>query len=122
LILRSQTDEHATSIAAQRVQGTIWRTLADDFDPQQTSIRRQWCEQQGVSQASFYAWRRKLQRREQVSGAAGKDTRPQLLPVQITPANPTTTPRVIVWQRRLRLHVPLSQLREVLDLLESRTC
>jgi transposase-like protein len=99
----------------------FWRTLVDGFDSQQTSIR-QWCEQHAVSQASFYAWRRKLQRRVPDSGTLGNDTRPQLLPVQITPANPTTTPRVIVWQRRLRLHVPLSQLREVLDLLESRTC
>jgi hypothetical protein len=41
----------------------FWRTLVDGFDPQQTSIR-QWCEQQGVSQASFYAWRRKLHRGE----------------------------------------------------------
>jgi hypothetical protein len=99
----------------------FWRTLVDGFDPQQTSIR-QWCEQHAVSQASFYAWRRRLQRGEPDSSAMDSDTRLQLLPVQIAPANPTTTPRVIVCQRRLRLHVPLSQLREVLDLLESRAC
>jgi hypothetical protein len=56
----------------------FWQALIDGFDPQQTSIR-QWCEQQGVSQASFYGWRRKLQRREHVSRTTGNDTRPQLL-------------------------------------------
>ena len=56
----------------------FWRTLVDDFDPQQTSIR-QWCEQHAVSQASFYAWRRKLQRREPDAGTSVSDARPRLL-------------------------------------------
>ena len=43
---------------------------------------RAWCERHGVSEPSFYFWRRELaQRREQ-----RREARPQIVPVEVTPS------------------------------------
>lgn len=107
----------------------FWRKVVGGFDAQRTSVRV-WCREQRVSEPSFYAWRRELRRRDAkrvVSRrAATKRDRVQLLRVRVAApdnvSSPTATRRITVCRGGLRLHVAVEQLREVLDVLESRPC
>ena len=101
----------------------FWRRVIAGFDRTGTTVR-QWCADQGVSEPSFYAWRRELQQRDRV---VSKRTSARMLPVTIAPVPPTrvepeTADVVIALGNGLRLHVPLDQLSAVLDVLESRAC
>ena len=101
----------------------FWRGLIAGFDPQRSTVR-QWCADHGVSEPSFYAWRRALEQRDR---AAAERASARMLPVTIAPA-PTTLAEpeaadvVIALGNGLRLHVSLDQLSAVLDVLESRAC
>lgn len=104
----------------------FWRKLIGGFDPDRTSVR-QWCAEHGVSEPSFYAWRRELQRRSsQRDHQAGTERGVKLLRVRIarptTASNPAAAKRVTICRSGLRLHVAIEQLRDVLDVLESRPC
>lgn len=57
----------------------FWRRIVNGFPKSGLSVR-QWCQRHGVSEPSFYAWRRELAKRD----AAGSQS--ALLPVTITPA------------------------------------
>lgn len=101
----------------------FWRKVVGGFDPQRTSVRV-WCRERGVSEPSFYAWRRELQRRDakriMSRRTATKRDGVKLLPVTI--AGPSVAKRVTICRSGLRLHVAVEQLRDVLDVLESRPC
>lgn len=99
----------------------FWRRVIDGFDPGRTTIRA-WCERHGVSEPSFYVWRREL---------AARNRRPErdavrLVPVDITspgeiaPREPATI--TIELPSGLRLCVPPERLGDVLDVLEARRC
>ena len=103
----------------------FWRRMIAEFDPQRTTMR-QWCAARGLSEPSFYAWRRELARRDR---AAVKRGPTRLLRVKIKPGR--TTPAesdapaahvTIVLASGLRLQVNVDQLAAVLDALESRAC
>lgn len=110
----------------------FWRDVIGGFDPQRTTIR-QWCAEHGVSEPSFYAWRRELKRREETQAPAEKrpasvrqPRRVRLLPVQVAPAPRFTSARPAKVMLRLagglRLYATLEQLAAVLDVLEGRSC
>jgi hypothetical protein len=93
----------------------FWRRVIGGFDPARTTVRS-WCAEHGVSEPSFYAWRRELAARDRT---VERDA-VRLLPVEITASEPATV--TIEWSGGLRLSVPIERLNEVLDVLESRRC
>jgi len=64
------------------------------------------CEQEGISTASFYAWRRRLR----ATRKAGKDGRPGFASVRLTPAG---TPMSIHFPAGVRVEVPMENLEAV---------
>ena len=88
----------------------FWRRVIDGFDPARSTVRA-WCEQHGVSEPAFYAWRRELAARDAV----------RLLPIEITPPSEPATV-TIEMPGGLRLSVPIERLGEVLDVLAARRC
>ena len=56
----------------------FWRELVEGQQRSGVSIR-QWCHRRGVSEPSFYFWRRELAHR-----GAG----PQIVPVEVSPSSP----------------------------------
>lgn len=93
----------------------FWRKVIGGFDSARHTVRT-WCAEQGVSEPSFYAWRRELAERDR---ATGRDA-VQLVPVEITAREPATV--AIEWSGGLRLSVPVECLNEVLDVLAARRC
>lgn len=93
----------------------FWRRVIDGFDASRHTIRS-WCSEQGVSEPSFYAWRRELAAHDRTI----QDRAVRLLPVEITPSEPATI--AIELSDGLRLSVPLERLNDVLDVLERRRC
>lgn len=93
----------------------FWRKVIDGFDPARHTVR-EWCSSQGVSEPSFYAWRRELAARDRTSQRSAV----RLVPVEITPSEPATV--AIELRDGLRLSVPIERLHEVLDVLEARRC
>lgn len=89
----------------------FWRRVIDGFDPARTTVRA-WCAQQGVSEPSFYAWRRELAARDR-AGAV------RLVPVEIAGSDSAT---IAIELGGLRLSVPIEHLGDVLDVLEARRC
>lgn len=102
----------------------FWRGLVKGFDAKQTTIRR-WCADHGVSEPSFYAWRRELKRRdEQLARTSRPKQRISLLPVKVLRAvhsgSKSSAARLIVClPSKVRLYVTVDQLRCVLDVLTS---
>lgn len=60
----------------------FWRELVEGQQRSGVSIR-QWCHRHGVSEPSFYFWRRELAERSHCRVAG-----PQLVPVEISPSSP----------------------------------
>ena len=64
------------------------------------------CEQEGISTASFYAWRKRLRG----TIKAGRDGRPGFASVRLTPAG---TPMAIHLPGGVRVEVPMENLEAV---------
>ena len=65
-----------------------WRRIVTGQPASGLSIRA-WCQQQGVTEASFYAWRRTLARRGVARGGTVKNRRARLVAVDVVGgANP----------------------------------
>ena len=95
----------------------FWRKVVGGFDARRHTVRA-WCAQHGVSEPSFYAWRRELARRDQ----AGRQS-VQLLPVHIAAAPAVPRHKVVVrLADGVQLRVGVEQLAAVLDVLEGRSC
>lgn len=60
-------------------QERFWRKLIGGFDVAGGSVRS-WSELHGVSELSFYAWRRKLARRDRT---AAESAAPRFVPVRV---------------------------------------
>ena len=93
---------------------------------------RQWCAEHGVSEPSFYAWRRELKRREETQVRTARrpallrqPRRMGLLPVQVAtaPRFASEQPATVMLRLAggLRLNATLEQLAAVLDVLEERS-
>ena len=66
--------------AASGERERFWRKLVAGQAHSGVSIR-EWCEVQGVSEPSFYFWRRELARRREQR----QDVSPQIVPVEVAP-------------------------------------
>jgi transposase-like protein len=93
----------------------FWRRIVEGHAGSQESVRK-WCDRHGVSEPSFYAWRRELAKRD---AAHDKGT---LLPVTITPSL-ACVPVEICWPDGVVVRVSsgcdLQLLGETLRLLRS---
>ena len=93
----------------------FWRRIVEGHADSQESVR-EWCDRHGVSEPSFYAWRRELAKRD-----AGRN-RPALLPVTIT-SSAAQAPLEICWPDGVVVRVPagcsLQLLRGALEVLRS---
>ena len=113
-----------------------WRQLMRDWRMSGLSIR-QFCSQHGVSQPSFYVWRRELAKRDQEAAerrrhAASRRSRPApaFLPVQVVASAPDQSERSGCLEVQLPTNVLLripsgfdrQTLTDVLAALESATC
>ncbi len=98
----------------------FWRKVVDGFDAGRSTVGA-WCVKHGVSEPSFYAWRRELQRRDRVPAkntVSGTATR--LLRVEVSPPQRSGGAVMIELATGVRVHVAIDQLSEVLDVLEAR--
>ena len=92
---------------------------------------RGWCRDQGINEATFHWWRRELVRRDAEEKSTGKvksqirsDPAPAMLPVQISPDEPSRLSIELPGGVRLHVTGPVDRqsLSDVLSLLESRSC
>jgi hypothetical protein len=84
---------------------------------------RDFCRVAGLSEPSFYAWRRELARRDAARKPA---TRPRFLPVRVLPDPAPATPLEVVTPAghvvRIRPGFDAANLRDLLAALETRPC
>lgn len=95
----------------------FWRRIVEGHRGSRQSVR-EWCDRHGVSEPSFYAWRRELAKRD----AAARE--PALMPVTITSSLPrAAAPLEIAWPGGVVVRVPcgcdVQVLRETLQVLRS---
>jgi len=92
----------------------FWRRVVNGHSKSQQSVR-EWCDRHGVSEPSFYAWRRELAKRDVVPGE------PALLPVTIRSL--AAAPIEITWPGGVLVRVSpgcdLHLLRQTLQVLRS---
>ena len=111
----------------------FWRRLLQQWQESQLTIRA-FCVHQGVSEPSFYAWRRTLAQRERPTNQLpmrtarwprAKPPAPPFVPVQVVPTLPSATIEVVLSTgRSLRLAPGFdpATLRQLLALLETPAC
>jgi transposase-like protein len=113
----------------------FWRELLGQWQRSELTIRA-FCAQHGVSEPSFYAWRRTLAHRDQqarrptatrhTQRLAAAPSAPTFVPVQVvaTPAVSTTIEVVLGNGRSIRLAPGFepATLRQLLAILESPAC
>lgn len=104
----------------------FWRKVVQGFDPHRTTVR-QWCAEHGVSEPSFYGWRRELKRRDRPRTSVPRpNERVRLLPVKVAlrPATSRRRPQKLMVRLKsgVRLLLTIDQLPAVLDVLERRPC
>jgi transposase len=105
---------------------TFWRQMVRQWRHSGQSIRV-FCRARGLTEASFYAWRRSIaQRDQQADPGPGRGVRPPLfVPVQLSTV--TGAPLEVVLERGLVVRVPAgfdaSTLRQLLAVLaEAPSC
>ena len=100
----------------------FWRALLGEFAGGGQSVRA-FCAGRGVSEPSFYSWRRRLARRDAGanSDAGGAGGGPVFVPVHVAPEEGMAMEVVLRGERRIRLGgaVDAAVLAEVVAALES---
>ena len=93
----------------------VWRRIVEGHSKSGASVRA-WCDQHGVSEPSFYAWRRELAKRDAAHNQSA------MLPVTIT-SSPAQAPLEICWPDGVVVRVPagcnLQLLRGALEVMRS---
>jgi transposase-like protein len=86
----------------------------------------EFCEEQGLSEASFYAWRRTLRERGLLQSSRVSTTAPAFVKLRVGPESSAATPVEVVLAGRRRLRVrpgfDAETLRQLVRLLEEPTC
>jgi len=112
----------------------FWRRLIGQWQRSGLTAR-DFCAQRGVSEPSFYAWRRTIRQRDQQGrrqpgrkGAGRTGTQPVFVPVHVVPAAPAAVAvalEIVLGQGRL-VRVPpgfdAMTLRQLLTVLEEPSC
>ena len=105
---------------------TFWRQMVRQWRHSGQSIRA-FCAARGLTEASFYAWRRSIAQRDQQAGRGpGRSVRPPLfVPVQLSTV--AGAPLEVVLERGLVVRVPAgfdaTTLRQLLAVLaEAPSC
>jgi transposase len=85
---------------------------------------RQFCDQQGISQPSFYAWRREIALRDQQATTTPQATNPTFVKLAVEAEAPSAVEIVLADGRLLRVRsgCDLELLRQLLRLLEEPSC
>ena len=125
---RSTGHGRAPSAAKER----MWRQHVSRHGRSKLMVR-DYCAQAGISEPSFYAWRRELARRDSVNGRIARSeptaprravtATPRFVPVAIAPSVASQVDVVLL--SGLVIRVPAQDtaaLRTVLELLEPRPC
>jgi transposase-like protein len=106
----------------------FWRGLLRQWDGRKQTVR-EFCAEHGVSQPSFYAWRRTIAQRDQQSAARPKATkaaedRTAFVPVKVMGPTPNPMLEVVAPSGHL-VRVPpefdAATLRRLLAVLEEAT-
>jgi transposase-like protein len=112
----------------------FWRRLIGQWRRSGLTAR-DFCAERGVSEPSFYAWRRTIRQRDQQgrrqprrNDAGRTGTKPVFVPVQVVPAAPAAVAgalELVLGQGRV-VRVPpgfdAPTLRQLLTLLEEPSC
>ena len=98
----------------------FWREALTRWQRSGLSVRA-FCSRESLSQASFYQWRRELERRK------GERRGPNFVPVRVVAEDHSTESALeIVFTEGYRIRVgvdcPAQTLAAVLDVLEARRC
>jgi hypothetical protein len=105
----------------RRGKESFWRDVFKQFACSGQSIRR-FCAQRGLSEPSFYVWRRTLARRDVISPPTVRHSAaPAFLPIQLAGQQSGRIEIVLGGGRRVRLSGPVDRatLADVLSTLES---
>jgi transposase len=99
----------------------FWRKTLSQFGASGQSIR-QFCKTRGISEPSFYFWRRTLAQRKGASNPMAS-SEPVFLPVQVTAENNSRIEIVLGGGLRIRLGGPVDPLalQQVLAVLSNAT-
>lgn len=63
-------------------QESFWRLVLEEHQGSGLSVRV-FCKREGISEPSFYAWRRAIQQRDGEAAVAGEGEQPALIPVDV---------------------------------------
>jgi hypothetical protein len=104
------------------VKEKYWRRLLGQWRRSGLTAR-QFCEQQGISQASFYGWRSEIARRDQAATIRPSST-PPFVKLALEGVAPSPLEIVLADGRLLRVRpgFDAALLRQVLRLLEEPSC
>jgi transposase-like protein len=101
----------------------FWRQMVRQWRRSGLTIRA-FCQEHGLSEASFYAWRQTLAEREQQRHGSA-DQPPAFVPVQVVPAPAAASLEVVLGAGRV-VRVPpgfdAATLRQLLAALEEQAC
>ncbi|RPH77050.1 MAG: hypothetical protein EHM77_08495 [Planctomycetaceae bacterium] len=82
-----------------------WGKRLDRFDRADVTVA-QFCRQEGVSQASFYQWRRKLRAQSAASQRNQDPPLPRFLPVSLATTSTAPTPPPSTPRSRMTIDLP----------------
>lgn len=93
----------------------FWRTTLQEQRDSGLTVR-QFCLQQDLTEANFYAWRREIHKRDQqtaipsTSSDAKPNDQPTFLPIQVSPSNPDSHLELLLPdQTRIRVRGPIDE-------------
>jgi hypothetical protein len=105
------------------VKEKYWRGLLQQW--QRSGLNpRAFCARQGISQPSFYAWRREIALRDQQATTTPQAPNPTFVKLAVETAPSSALEVVLANGRLLRVHCSCDPdlLRQVLRLLEEPSC
>ena len=105
------------------VKERYWRGLLRQWRRSGLTAR-EFCDHQGISQPSLYAWRREIAQRDQQVTTTPQATPPTFLKLAVEAAPSSALEVVLADGRLLRVHSGCDPelLRQVLRLLEEPSC
>jgi transposase len=115
-----QSTRLAAPVQQGQSRGQFWREVIGQFAASGQSVRA-FCANRGLSEPSFYSWRRTLAQRDANSSPISSETPAAFVPVHIAGESNSAMEIVLRGERRIRICGPVdrSALAEVVAALES---